>query len=92
MYSYFVLTVDAARGIEFASDGSDHHIQQILDLKELPTLIDFLRSADYRLVQVGVKIMGNLVSGDDRLVSLCIALINIKLFINTQLQTVIILA
>ncbi|XP_018012581.1 importin subunit alpha-6 [Hyalella azteca] len=59
--------VDAARGIEFASDGSDAHIRQVLELNELSTFISFLDSADYRLVQVGAKIIGNIVSGDDEL-------------------------
>ncbi|KAF2368437.1 Armadillo [Trinorchestia longiramus] len=59
--------VDAARGLEFASDGSDAHIRQVLDLDELPIIIGYLDSADYRLVRVGAKIIGNIVSGDDEL-------------------------
>ena len=62
---YWIFLVDGAWGIAFASDGDTVAIQRVVDLKIMHEVGEMLYHFDRRVVTVALRIVGNVVCGDD---------------------------
>ena len=64
---------DAAWGIAFASDGDTYAIQRVIELKIMPEISEMLYHYDNKLVTVALRIVGNIVSGNDEQVHIILS-------------------